>query len=191
MHDPAAAAIPRDLAGRIRLVVFDVDGVLTDGGIFLGATETGERVELKRFEISDGLGVHLLQAAGLTVAIVTGRESHAVRQRAQELRITECHQDATAAKLPIMERLIDRLEISWNEVAFLADDLADLPVLERVGLPAAVANAVAEVRALARWTGRRRGGDGAAREFAEALLQARGEWADLVQEYLHERRQGA
>jgi 3-deoxy-D-manno-octulosonate 8-phosphate phosphatase (KDO 8-P phosphatase) len=182
--------IPRELAERVRLVVFDVDGVLTDGGIFLGATEAGEQVELKRFEITDGLGIRLLQDAGLVVAIVTGRESHAVRLRAAELRIDECHQDATAAKLPILESLIERLGIAWDRVAFLGDDLADIPVLRRVGLPAAVANAVPEVRALARWTGRKRGGEGAAREFAEALLGARGEWASGVERYLEERERG-
>jgi 3-deoxy-D-manno-octulosonate 8-phosphate phosphatase (KDO 8-P phosphatase) len=185
----ATPTIPRAVAARIRLVAFDVDGVLTDGGVFLGASDSGERVELKRFEITDGLGIHLLQEAGLTVAIVTGRESHAVRLRAQELRIAECHQDASAAKLPIVEQLIERLDVAWDEVAFLADDLADIPVLRRVGLPAAVANGVPEVRSLAAWVGRRRGGEGAAREFAQALLEARGEWADRVEQYVAEREQ--
>lgn len=174
-------------AASIRLVVFDVDGVLTDGGIYLGATDAGKPVEMKRFEITDGLGVNLLQAAGVAVAIVTGRESEAVRLRAEEMGITECHQDASAAKLLITASLLGRLGIQWSEVAFLADDLADLPVLRRVGLPAAVANAVPEVRAEARWVGRRRGGQGAAREFAEAILKARGEWAGLVDRYVAER----
>ncbi len=175
------------LAPQIRLVALDVDGVLTDGGIYLGATDAGERVEMKRFEITDGLGVHLLQEAGVQVAIITGRESASVRLRAEELRITECHQDRGAAKLPIMEKLVARLDLDWPQVAFLADDLADLPVLRRVGLPAAVANAVPEVRAHALWVARRRGGEGAVREFAEALLRARREWAPSVQRYLAQR----
>jgi 3-deoxy-D-manno-octulosonate 8-phosphate phosphatase (KDO 8-P phosphatase) len=182
--------IPPEIASRIKLVVFDVDGVLTDGGVYLGATDSGERVELKRFEITDGLGIRLLQDAGIAVAIVTGRESHAVRLRADELRITECHQDATAAKLPIVEGLLDRLGLAWEEVAFAGDDLADLPVLRRVGLPVAVANAVLEVRATARWVGTRPGGHGAARELAEALLKARDEWADQVEQYVREREEG-
>src|SRR5690606_14844560 len=115
------------------------------------------------------------------VAIVTGRESGSVAMRAEELRIAECHQDATAAKLPILRGLVDRLGLEWEEVAFVGDDLADLPVLRRVGLPVTVANAVPEVKALARWSSRRRGGDGAVREFAEALLHARGEWAARVE----------
>ena len=176
--------IDPELARRIRLVVLDVDGVLTDGGIFLGATETGEQVELKRFEITDGLGVRLLQESGITVAIVTGRESEAVRLRAAELRIAECHQDRSAAKLPIVRRLLAKLDMEWSEVAFLGDDLADLPVLRRVGLPAAVATAVSEVHATARWAGERGGGQGAVREFAEALLGARGEWARAVERYV-------
>lgn len=182
--------ISREDAVRVRLVCFDIDGVLTDGGIYLGATDSGERVEMKRFEITDGLGIRLLQDAGIAVAIVTGRESAAVRLRAEELRITECHQDATAAKLSVMEKLIQRLGLAWEQVAFLGDDLADLPVLRRAGLPAAVANAVPEVRATARWVGIRRGGQGAAREFAEALLHARGEWAPLVERYVEEREEG-
>lgn len=176
--------IPSELAGRIRLLALDVDGVLTDGGIYLGATDSGERVEMKRFEITDGLGVHLLQEAGIRVAIVTGRESAAVRLRAEELRIEECHQDATAAKLRMTRRLLERLGIGWDEVAFLGDDLADLPVLRRVGLPAAVANAVPEVLATATWVARKRGGEGAVREFAEALLHARGVWAETVEAYV-------
>jgi 3-deoxy-D-manno-octulosonate 8-phosphate phosphatase (KDO 8-P phosphatase) len=182
--------IPPEVASRIKLVVFDVDGVLTDGGVYLGATDSGERVEMKRFEITDGLGIRLLQDAGISVAIVTGRESHAVRLRADELRITECHQDETAAKLPIVEGVLDRLGLAWEEVAFAGDDLADLPILRRVGLPVAVANAVLEVRATARWVGTRLGGHGAARELAEALLKARGEWADQVEQYVREREEG-
>lgn len=187
MSEPLATGIPAELAARVRLVGLDVDGVLTDGGVYLGATDSGERVETKRYDITDGLGIRLLQDAGLTVAIVTGRESHSVRLRAAELGIEECHQDATAAKLPIVERLIGRLGISWEEVAFIGDDLADLPVLRRAGLPVAVGNAATEVRAAAHWVTTRRGGAGAVRELAEALLGARGEWAARVEEYVRGR----
>lgn len=168
----------------MRLVVLDVDGVLTDGGIYLGASGSGEKVEMKRYEITDGLGVRLLQDAGLEVAIVSGRESASVRLRAEELGISECHQDSGANKLPIVTSLMERLGADWSEVAFLADDIADIPVLRRVGLAAAVANAVPEVRALAHWVAIRRGGHGAVREFAEALLRARGEWNGRVDGYV-------
>lgn len=182
-----AERMPRSLAEAVRLVILDVDGVLTDGGIYLGATASGESIETKRYEITDGLGIHLMQTSGIEVAIVTGRESESVRLRAADLGITECHQDATAAKLPIVSRLITRLEIGWEETAFVGDDLADIPVLRRVGLPVAVANGVPEVCALARWVTSRRGGDGAVREFAETLLQARGEWKTAVDRYLEPR----
>ena len=185
-----AEAIPAELARRIRLVALDVDGVLTDGGIYLGAGDDGGRVEMKRFEIRDGLGIRLLQEAGVQVAIVTGRESHSVRLRAEELGIVECHQDPTAAKLPIMTGLLERLGIGWDEAAFVGDDLPDLPVLRRVGLPATVANGVTEVRAVARWVAERRGGDGAIREFAEALLTARGDWTSTVERYVAGREAG-
>ena len=179
--------IPAGLARRVRLVALDVDGVLTDGGIYLGASDSGDRVEMKRYEITDGLGIHLMQQAGITVAIVTGRESISVRLRADELQITECHQDGAANKLPIVRALLERAGVSWGEAAFVSDDLADIPVLRRVGLAAAVANAVPEVRAHAHWVATRKGGHGAVREFAEALLRARGEWSARVAAYLAER----
>lgn len=183
----SSSTISADIASRIRLVMLDVDGVMTDGGIYLGSTGAGERVEMKRFDIMDGLGIRLLKEAGIEVAIITGRESGAVRLRAEELGITECHQDPSASKLPIATSLIERLGLTWQECAFVGDDLPDLPVLTRVGLPAAVGNASAEVRAVATWTASRCGGRGALREFAAALLTARGEWSARVEAYLEAR----
>lgn len=179
--------IDREVAGRIRLVILDVDGVLTDGGIILGETAGGERVEMKRYDITDGLGIRLLKESGVEVAIVTGRESGSVRLRAEELGILECHQDRSASKLPIVRSLLERLGLGWEEVAYLGDDLPDIPALKRVGLPAAVANAVPEVRAYARWTATRRGGAGAVRELAEAILRSRGDWPARVEAYLTSR----
>jgi 3-deoxy-D-manno-octulosonate 8-phosphate phosphatase (KDO 8-P phosphatase) len=186
-----AEPIDPALARRVRLVVLDVDGVMTDGGIYLGATESGEPVEMKRFDIQDGIGIRLMQDAGITVAIVTGRESHAVRIRAEELYITELHQDRTAAKLRIVTEMLERLGIGWDEAAFLGDDLPDLPILRRVGFPAVVGNATADARACARWAATREGGRGAVREFAEALLGARGEWHEQVEKYVAEREAGS
>lgn len=186
-----AEAIEAGLAARIRLVVLDVDGVMTDGGIYLGATESGEPVELKRFDIQDGLGVRLMKEAGIQVAIVTGRESHAVAIRGRELELDEVHQDPTAAKLRIVEEMLERLGIGWGETAFLGDDLPDLPLLRRVGLPAVVGNATSDARATAVWVARKDGGHGAVREFAEALLTARGQWAERVEAYVAEREAGA
>jgi 3-deoxy-D-manno-octulosonate 8-phosphate phosphatase (KDO 8-P phosphatase) len=175
------------LARRIRMVVLDVDGVMTDGGVYLGATASGEAVEMKRFDIQDGLGILMMRSAGLRVAIVTGRISEAVRLRAAELGVDDLHQDATADKLAAVSALLERHAIAWEETAFLGDDIPDLVVLRRVGLPAVVGNATAVARASAAWRGRRHGGHGAVREFAEALLTARGSWADAVEAYVAER----
>jgi 3-deoxy-D-manno-octulosonate 8-phosphate phosphatase (KDO 8-P phosphatase) len=185
-----AEPISRELARRIRLLALDVDGVMTDGGIYLGATDGGERVELKRFDIQDGLGIRLVREAGIKVAIVTGRESHAVRLRAEELEVDEVHQDRSAAKLRIFEEMLERLGIGWHETAFVGDDLPDLAILRRVALPAVVGNATADARACAAWVAQRDGGRGAVREFAEALLTARGEWSERVEAYVKDREAG-
>jgi 3-deoxy-D-manno-octulosonate 8-phosphate phosphatase (KDO 8-P phosphatase) len=182
--------IPADLARRVRLVLLDVDGVLTDGGVYVGATQQGESVELKRFEITDQLGIKMLVWSGIQVALVSGRESSASRIRAEELGV-ECLQQDGGHKIANVRSLMVRDGIGWEEIAFVSDDLADLPVLEHVGLPVAVSNAVPDVKALARWRTRRAGGRGAVREFAEALLKARGEWQALVDDYLEQRSERA
>jgi 3-deoxy-D-manno-octulosonate 8-phosphate phosphatase (KDO 8-P phosphatase) len=182
--------IPADLAAAVKLVVLDVDGVMTDGGVYYGETASGESIELKRFDITDGLGVKLLQKAGVDVAIVTGRRSQIVERRGRELGIEEVHQDPAAEKLPIVSDMLERRQLGWEAVAFVSDDLADIPVLRRCALPVAVANAVPEVVAMARWRTSRPGGSGAVREFSEALLKARGDWEAVVGAYLAERGDG-
>lgn len=185
----ARPTISPAVARRIRLVGFDVDGVLTDGGIYLGAI-TGEGAapfELKRFDIQDGLGMQLLRQAGMTLAIITGRVSHSVAQRARELGVEECIQDPHARKLPALKALCARHDCSLDEVAFLGDDLPDLPVLRAVGLAVAVGNAVPEVVRASHVQLASTGGRGAVREFAEALLEARGEWSTQVERYVAQR----
>lgn len=174
------------LARRIRLVCFDVDGVLTDGGIYLGAV-SGAPVELKRYDIQDGLGIHFLRKAGLKVAIITGRVSESVRLRAAELEVDDLVQDAGARKLPAFVRILERQGIDPADAAFVGDDFPDMGVLRVVGLPVAVGNAVPEVRAVARLQLARSGGHGAVREFCEALLHARGEWDSVCERYVEER----
>lgn len=179
-----AAMIPPALARGIGLVVLDVDGVLTDSGVYMGgAAGDSDALELKRFDIQDGLGIRFLQWAGIEVAIVSGRVSEATRIRAEELDIVECHQDGGAQKVRAIEGILDRKGLGWDQVAMLGDDLPDLAVLKKVGLPAVVANATEEVLKVAAWQGKKRGGHGAVREFCEALLKARGEWEELVQAY--------
>jgi 3-deoxy-D-manno-octulosonate 8-phosphate phosphatase (KDO 8-P phosphatase) len=174
------------LARRVRLVCFDVDGVLTDGGIILGDV-AGERVELKRFDIQDGLGIKMLQQAGLITAIITGRESLSVALRAQELGVEEVVQDNQARKVPALQRLLQAHGLAWDEVAFVGDDLPDLGVLRLVGLPVCVGNASAEAREASTLQLTRDGGAGAVREFCELLLRARGEWDTQVEAYVRSR----
>ena len=181
-----AHTLPGEVARRIRLVVFDVDGVLTDGGVYVGRTDSGEAVELKRFDIQDGLGLKLLESAGVRVVLISGRVSPATAVRADELGL-EAYQDGGAQKLDHLSRVMAREGLEWHEVAMLADDLPDLAVLRRVGLRAAVANAQPEVLEIADWTARARGGQGAAREFCRALLEARGEWDAVVESYVSAR----
>jgi 3-deoxy-D-manno-octulosonate 8-phosphate phosphatase (KDO 8-P phosphatase) len=178
--------IEATLARRIRLVGLDVDGVMTDGGIYLGDVG-GERLELKRYHIQDGLGIRFLRAAGLRVVILTGRVSESVRLRGEELEVDEVVQNDQAQKLPAFMEMLRRWSIEPEEAAFLGDDFPDMPVLRVVGLPVAVGNAVPEVKASCRVHLERMGGAGAIREFAERLLQARGEWQRVTDAYVAER----
>jgi len=183
--------LDRRVAGRIRLLVLDADGVLTDGGIYVsdGAGE-GDAGQLRRFDVKDGLAVYMLREAGIEPTIVSGRDSPALRARARELGIEEVHQVPPWKKVTVVERMQEERGIAWEETACLADDLADLAVLERAGIPGAVADAVPEVRERASWQGTVPGGQGAVREFAEALLRSRGEWARLVERYVEAARRG-
>ena len=172
------------LARRLKLVGFDVDGVLTDNGVYLGLV--GDHpVEFKRFYIQDGLGIRMLRSAGLAVVWASARRSDATELRARELKVDELVQDNK--KLPAFTALLERRGVAWEESAFVGDDLPDLPLLTRVGLPIAVANAVPEAKAAARVVTTLAGGQGAVREVAELILQARGEWQNLVTQYFVER----
>ena len=177
-------------AGRVRLLGLDVDGVLTDNGVFIGPV-AGERVEFKRFDIQDGLGLILLRTAGLPVVWVSGRRSEATALRAAELRVEEVLQVPGPRKAAAFGELLARRGIGWEAVAFVGDDLADLPVLRRVGLPIAVANAVPDVKAVASYVTRAAGGHGAVREVVELLLRARGEWTGILERYFAEQAAGA
>jgi 3-deoxy-D-manno-octulosonate 8-phosphate phosphatase (KDO 8-P phosphatase) len=177
-------------ARRVRLLGLDVDGVLTDNGVYIGPV-AGDRVELKRFDIQDGLGLILLRTAGLPVVWLSGRSSEATALRAAELRVEEVIQVPGPRKAAAFDELLQRRGIEWNEVAFVGDDLADLPVLRRVGLPIAVSNAVSDVKAVASYVTRAAGGHGAVREVIELLLRARGEWPDILERYFAERAAGA
>jgi 3-deoxy-D-manno-octulosonate 8-phosphate phosphatase (KDO 8-P phosphatase) len=176
---PAAAA-------RITVIGLDVDGVLTDGGLILGDVD-GQPVELKQYDVQDGLGIYLLRRAGLKVVIVTGRESESVRLRALELNVDGLSQDRHARKLPNLEKLLVKVGGTLETTAFIGDDLPDLAILRKVGMPVCVGNATPEARDAAQVHLTKHGGRGAVREFAEAFLRARGVWERVVEEYVADR----
>jgi 3-deoxy-D-manno-octulosonate 8-phosphate phosphatase (KDO 8-P phosphatase) len=172
----------RDLlerAARIRLVVFDVDGVLTDGALFLG--DDGQ--EYKAFHSRDGHGMKLLQQAGVEIGIITGRTSQVVRHRMASLGIVHVYQ-GQLDKLPAFEDLLGKLGLSADAVAYVGDDVVDLPILVRVGLAVAVADAHPLVMRHAHWRTPSPGGRGAARDVCELILEARGQLDALFRNYL-------
>jgi 3-deoxy-D-manno-octulosonate 8-phosphate phosphatase (KDO 8-P phosphatase) len=170
------------LARRIKLVALDVDGVLTDGGIYLGMV-AHQSLEFKRFHVQDGLAVKLLRAAGLSVLLVSGRASEATEARAQEMEVDELLQVAPREKLAALVKALECRGIQLEECVYVGDDLADLPVLRAVGLGISVPNAAAEVRAAAAMVTSVPGGEGAVRQVAEMLLKARGEWPAILARY--------
>jgi len=165
----------RRRAENIRLVVLDVDGVLTDGRIIY--TDAGE--EIKCFHVRDGHGIRLLQEAGITVAIITGRRSQAVAHRAQNLHITHVYQ-GVRDKVAILRQLQEELGLSPAATAVMGDDLVDLAMMRQAGLAAAVADAPAAVQEHAQWLSSVPGGRGAVRELAELILKAQGHWEKIL-----------
>jgi 3-deoxy-D-manno-octulosonate 8-phosphate phosphatase (KDO 8-P phosphatase) len=161
----------REKASRIRLLVLDVDGVLTDGVLVYGAS--GE--EIKRFHVRDGLAIQQARRAGVEVAIVSGRASAAVTRRMSELGVVEVHQ-GVGDKESLLRGLLARLAVGTAETAVMGDDLPDLPLMRIAGLAMAPADAVPEVRQAAGWVSRSAGGHGAVREAVEMLLRSRKAW---------------
>jgi 3-deoxy-D-manno-octulosonate 8-phosphate phosphatase (KDO 8-P phosphatase) len=169
---------PSDMR-RIRLLLFDVDGVLTDGTILLHADGS----ESKMFHIRDGAAIVWAQRAGLQVGLLSARTSEATTRRAQQLGITLVLQ-GRADKLAGYDEIRRDVGLTDDEIAYMGDDLQDLPVLERVGFSAAPADAPADVRERVRWVSQQSGGHGAVREMIEHLLHAQGKWAGVIAEFL-------
>lgn len=180
MRAPALDFQPELLLGAqgVRVAFFDVDGVLTDGGVFF--SEHGET--LKRFHILDGLGLKLLQRAGIVPAVITGRDSPALRERLQALGITHVHY-GTEAKRDAAQETLRQLGLDWSQAAAIGDDWPDLPVLTRCAFSCAPPNAHVEVRAAVQYVTRAAAGAGAAREFCDLLLVASGRYAGLLEAY--------
>jgi len=163
----------------VRLVVFDVDGVLTDGRIIF--SNSGE--ETKLFDVKDGHGIKILMRMGIDVAIITARQSEVVKRRAADLGISHVFQGLKDKKVALDE-LVKASGVSPGEMAYMGDDIIDLPVMKRVAFSAAVADAVPEVLERADFVSGRPGGRGAARELAELILKVQGKWDEVMKAYL-------
>ncbi len=173
--------IDKELIERIkpvRLVLFDIDGVMSDGRIIYD----GEGREMKVFHARDGAGVVYLMRVGFEVGILTGRFSAPVDVRAKELGIKMVYQNIKR-KLDVYEELLNSFDYKAEQIAFMGDDLMDLPVLRRVGLALAPANAVAEVKEVVHHVTEAKGGDGAVREAAELMIKAQGKWEQIFARY--------
>ena len=168
-------------AKKIRVLIMDVDGVLTDGRIWLLSRRDGTASEIKGFSAYDGAGLKLARAAGLRTGLITGRESTAVAQRARECEIEFVYQHR-ATKTAAFEEIMQLTGASESEVAYVGDDLPDLPILMRVGLAAAVANAAPEVKRAAHMVTKRSGGEGAVREVIELIVKAQGKWEEALRD---------
>lgn len=166
-------------AAGIRLVIFDVDGVLTDGSLYIG--DNG--VEYKAFNSKDGLGMKLLQKNGVEVAIITARSSNVVKLRMESLGIKHLYQ-GQQEKLPAFENLRQRLGLSYEQIAYVGDDVIDLPVMRKVGLAITVADAHGLVKKHAHWQTTANGGRAAGREACEMIMQAQGTLDKALGEYL-------
>jgi 3-deoxy-D-manno-octulosonate 8-phosphate phosphatase (KDO 8-P phosphatase) len=171
-------AAVRERAARLRLLLFDVDGVMTDGVVLLHADGS----ESKGFHIRDGAAIVWAQRAGLTVGLLSARTSGATAQRAAQLAIRLVVQGAST-KLSAYERIVRDAGLADDAVAYMGDDMLDLPVLARVGLSAAPADAAPEVRERVHWVSAAGGGRGAVREFIELVLRAQGRWDDILRLY--------
>jgi len=166
-------------ASRIKLVIFDVDGVLTDGSLFL--SDDGQ--EYKAFNSKDGFGMRLLQDAGIDIAIITGRESTLVKLRMEELGITQVMQ-GRREKGPALDEMMEKTGLTIEQIAYVGDDVVDLPIMSRVGLSIAVQDARPIVKKHAHWITESVGGRGAGRDVCELILEAHGKWDDIINKYL-------
>ena len=166
-------------AANIKLVIFDVDGVLTDGSLFIG--DDGQ--EYKAFNSRDGHGMRMLQDGGVEIAIITGRVSNVVEHRMKDLGIKRVYQ-GKREKLPAYEELLKDVQLSHDQVAYVGDDVVDLPVMCKVGLAIGVQDAHPLVKRHAHWITERTGGKGAGRDVCEMILEAKGKLDDMLASYI-------
>jgi len=174
----------RQRARKIKLLLLDVDGVLTDGRIYYVPRPDGGMFETKTFHSRDGIGIRYAQRAGLKVGIISGRGSDTVRYRARELNL-DFIEENTLKKIPPYERILKAAGVKDSEVCYVGDDLVDLPILKRVGLAVSVQNGHSLLRRHVHYVTQAPGGVGAVRETIEIILDAQGKWKAVVEGYLH------
>ena len=170
--------VKREKLKPIKLLMLDVDGVLTDGKIIY--SDSGE--EIKAFNVRDGHGIKLLMRAGIEVAFITGRKSKVVLHRARDLGIKNVYQ-SVKNKLEVYEKILEVKKLKDGNVGFIGDDLVDIPVLKRVGFSAAVGDAIPEVKEVADYVANEKGGEGAVREICELLLKVQNKWGEITERY--------
>ena len=175
---PAVSDALLERLQKVKLLLLDVDGILTDGGIYVGA-----ETEFKRFNIQDGLGLRLAQKAGIKVGWISARPSFASATRAVELKVDYLFQGDTG-KIAAAEDILKKAGVPWSDVCFMGDDVVDLGLLRRAGLAISVANAIEEAKGVAHYVTKAAGGHGAVREAVHLILKAQNKWDALVQEYM-------
>jgi 3-deoxy-D-manno-octulosonate 8-phosphate phosphatase (KDO 8-P phosphatase) len=166
-------------AAQIKLLLMDVDGTMTDGSVTLLSQTDGSALEIKTFDAHDGQGLTLAQTAGLRTGCITGRESAALLRRAQEMKMEFIYMKQPL-KMPAYEEILRKAGVTDSAVAYIGDDLPDLPLLRRAGLAVAVGDAVPEVKEAAHYTTRAVSGHGAVREAVEVILKSKGIWEEMI-----------
>jgi 3-deoxy-D-manno-octulosonate 8-phosphate phosphatase (KDO 8-P phosphatase) len=176
---PKISPALKQRAAHIQLLLMDVDGTMTDGGVTLLSQNDGTALEIKTFDAHDGQGLTLAKTAGLRTGCITGRESSALLRRAREMKMEFIYMKQPL-KMPAYEEILQQAGVSDAAVAFIGDDLPDIPLLRRAGLAVAVGDAVPEVKQAAHYITRALGGQGAVRETVELILKSKGIWTELI-----------
>jgi len=165
-------------AKKIKLLLLDVDGVLTDGRIIYDSKGR----DSKFFDVHDGLGVYLLKKAGIPTVLITAKGSRAINPRARDMRVDRIYADVSS-KSRVLDKITKIYKVTSEEICFMGDDLVDLGIMEKIGFPVAVFNACSEIKNLAHYITQREGGRGAVREIAELILKSQGKWQEIIESY--------
>jgi 3-deoxy-D-manno-octulosonate 8-phosphate phosphatase (KDO 8-P phosphatase) len=176
---PRPSAALKKRAARIKLLLMDVDGTMTDGSVTLLSQTDGTALEIKSFDAHDGQGLTLARTAGLRTGCITGRESAALLRRAHEMKMEFIYMKQPV-KMPAYEEILQKAGVPESAVAYIGDDLPDIPIMRRVGLAVAVGDAVPEVKEFSHYTTRALAGHGAVREVVELVLKSKGVWGEMI-----------